>query len=446
MPSSGWSIANIAQVLVNSADDRVSGLYLRNPDGSVAIAFGKTRRGNVLSQNPMGFKFPPEMFVHDPSEYFGQLVPTNQMVDKDGFVSVKQQSEVYSLKIINHDGQVSTMKTKQKKQKTETILLPSEVKSNDIAGSLNVIYNNQSICTIDVLTYTPFTYKNTSRLLYGLLGPFLWSIPLAFLIALVMAASISKTGEKYTRGIEDALERLSKGENGVSLPTTKIDEQLVINKSIAQLDETLQKNRVSQQVWLRSISHDLNTPVTSMKLMLDGIADGVFPLNEKSFALVKKENDELSDRIASVVLYANLQNPDASATIRNFDCAEFIEATMERFPVLQKGRVIVHPSISSMQGDATLLQQAAYALLDNALKAGKGNVTWELGENTMSFSNVGTLAEGVDFFEPWARGDQGRSTGGSGLGLPIVFQIMRLHGGQATIKQSGELVVATLIW
>ena len=119
---------------------------------------------------------------------------------------------------------------------------------------------------------------------------------------------------------------------------------------------------------------------------------------------------------------------------------------MDGFPVLQKGRVTVHPSVSSLQGDAALLQQAAHALLDNALKAGEGDVTWELGENSMSFSNVGTLAEDVDFFEPWARGDQGRSTSGSGLGLPIVFQIMRLHGGQATIRQSGETVVASLIW
>ncbi|AEV28846.1 signal transduction histidine kinase [Sphaerochaeta pleomorpha str. Grapes] len=446
MPESGWSIANIIRVLVSSADDRVSGLYLRNPDGSVAVAFGKTRRGDDLPQNSIGFKVPAEVMFHDGSSYFGNLSPASKMVDKDGFTSVKQQSEVYSLKIINLDGVVSTMKTKQKSEKSETILLPPEVRASDIAGSFNVIYNNETICNVDVLTFTPFTYKSTSRLLFGLMGPFLWSIPLAVLISLMMAASLSRKGEQYTKGIQSALGRLSSGENGVSLPDTKIDEQLVINESIRQLDDTLLRNKESRQVWLRGISHDLNTPVTSMKLALDGIVDGVFPLNEETIAMIKKENDELSERIASVVLYANLQSPDAKAIVRSFDSQEFVESVLDQFSPQQNNLVTVKYGNPALQGDEALLQKATQALLSNAIQSGAKAIVWEIRENSMIISNDGVLREGVDFFEPWTRGDVGRSTGGSGLGLPIVNQIMRLHGGKATIEQKGKTVVVTLKW
>lgn len=446
MPEGGWSIANIMRVLVSSADDRVSGLYLRNPDGSVAVAFGKTRRGDDLPQNSIGFKVPAEVLFRDGSSYFGNLSPASKMVDKDGFTSVKQQSEVYSLKIINLDGVVSTMKTKQKSEESETILLPPEVRASDIAGSLNVIYNNETICNVDVLTFTPFTYKDTSRLLNGIMGPFLWSIPLAVLISLMMAASLSRKGERYTQGIQSALGRLSRGENGVSLPKTKIDEQLVINESIRQLDDTLLRNKENRQVWLRGISHDLNTPVASMKLALDGIVDGVFPLNEQTIAMIKKENDELSGRIASVVLYANLQSPDAKAVVRNFDAQEFVQQVMAQFPSQESNLVTVSCDIPSLQGDERLLAKAMQALLANAVQSGSKAIMWEIGENSMVISNEGVLLEGVDFFEPWTRGDIGRSSGGSGLGLPIVYQIMRLHGGKATIEQKGKTVVVTLEW
>jgi signal transduction histidine kinase len=446
VPPKGWSIANIVQVLVSSADDRVSGLYLRNPDGTVAVAFGKTRRGEELPQNPVGFKMPPPVLLRDGSSYFGSLAPASKMVDQDGFATVKKDSVVYLVEITN-DGEETAVRSSRKRDLSEeTITLPPEVKASDIAGSLVVSYNGTTICTVDVFTFTPFTYKDTSRVLLGLVGPFVWSIPLAMLISLLMAASISKRGERYTKGIQDALAKLSAGDNGVSLPRTKIDEQVVINESIKQLDETLARNKENRQLWLRSITHDLNTPVSSMKVALDGILDGVFPLTEQTVEMIRKENDELSERIASVILYVNLQGTDAKADFRSFDCQEFAEATIASLPADWHSRVSVKYLSASMQGDERLLGKAAAALLRNALQAGSGTVDWEVGKNRISVSNEGHLPDGVDFFEPWTRGDQGRSSSGSGLGLPIAGQVMRLHDGTASIVQQGRQVVATLRW
>ena len=53
----------------------------------------------------------------------------------------------------------------------------------------------------------------------------------------------------------------------------------------------------------------------------------------------------------------------------------------------------------------------------------------------------------ADFFEPWARGDWSRTSGGSGLGLPIASTIVFLHGGQITVTQKEEnLVSAVISW
>ena len=50
------------------------------------------------------------------------------------------------------------------------------------------------------------------------------------------------------------------------------------------------------------------------------------------------------------------------------------------------------------------------------------------------------------FFEPWARGDASRTEGGSGLGLPIVYQIMELHSGAVKIWEEAGSVFVKLVF
>ena len=60
-------------------------------------------------------------------------------------------------------------------------------------------------------------------------------------------------------------------------------------------------------------------------------------------------------------------------------------------------------------------------------------------------SNHGHLPQPLpQFFEPWARGDASRTSGGSGLGLPIVYQIMELHEGNVRIEENDGNVTVTL--
>ena len=435
-----YSLFTIEELLLASADDRVSGLYIRNPDGTVAVAYGKTSSGTSLPV-PRGQRGPSLQGKEE-----DELAPAQVEVAEHGFVSSEMQSDVYVVEIL-HTGALSSMYvTKQPEPQKQTFLLPPQVKATDIAGSLVISYNNEVLALVDILTYTPFTYKNTGYLFKGLLYPILWAMPIAFVIALMMAASISKRSERYTRGIQTALEQLSEGEHDVTLPKTKIDEQKVINSSISMLDQHLKQHKQSRQAWLRSISHDLNTPVTSMKLMLDGLSDGVFPLTDETVKAIKKENDVLSERIASVVLYANLQSPDMKIIIEEISVPNFLDQVLYCFDSDSRRRIFIDADAASITGDAKLLGYALQALLKNALKASDDTIGITIGHNTIIIRNKGELPSTVDFFEPWSRGDFGRSTEGSGLGLPIVSQVMRLHDGSATIEQIDDYVVVSLKW
>lgn len=320
-----YSMISLEEILLRSADDRVSGLYIRNPDGTVAIAYGMTSGGASLPVPSTNAEEGMRPMMSSPPA----MQRAHQQISEQGFSASEMHSSVYEVHIENDASSMSLSINQQAASQKHTILLPPpQVKATDIAGSLVISYNDEVIALVDVLTFTPFTYKNTGYLFRGLLFPILWAMPIAFVIALMMAASISKRSERYTQGgIQKALEQLSSGENGgVELPPkTKIDEQRVINDSIKMLDENLAQHKRSRQAWLRSISHDLNTPVTSMKLLLDGVADGVFPANEKTFMALKNENDALSARIAQVVLYSNLQSPDMRVTGEAIAIPSFIQ-------------------------------------------------------------------------------------------------------------------------
>lgn len=426
----------VEEALLSSLNDRISGLYLRNPAGSAVVAWGATASGDLLPLPP-GLKQSRTRLIE------GQLVPAEE---EAGFTSKVMRCDLYEVAITSVGSLYTIEVSRRHRPLWQKIMLPPQVKATDIAGSLAITYNEESLGSVDVLTYTPSTYKGTTKLFGGLLSSFLLSLPIALIIALIMAATLSRHSQRYTDAIQKALSTLAEGEGEIDLPKTKIEEQRIINEAIENLDRNLQQNKQSRQAWLRAISHDLNTPVTAMKLIIDGTVDGLFPLTAETMAQLQKENDQLALKIAAVSLYAMLQSPEARAHTEALDIEEFIKGTLAALTEEERGRIFIDKADADLEGDPVLLTYASHELLKNALHACPASVGWKIGKNEMIFTNEGTIAANIDFFEPWSRGDSSRHDPGTGLGLPIVYQVMRLHDGSATIEQSEGSVVVSLRW
>ena len=185
---------------------------------------------------------------------------------------------------------------------------------------------------------------------------------------------------------------------------------------------------------LAGISHDLRTPLTRMKLELA-------LQNEKSEFVTELEQDiaELERMINS---YIEFVRGDDGEETTNQDIAELLKEITERYKtdkieLLTADKPLLFMRVNSMK-------RALKNIIDNALKYAKNlriTMVIEAGFVNICFDDDG---KGIppekreDVFKPFFRLDQSRNTqtGGVGLGLSIVRDIINSHGGMVLLEDS----------
>ena len=426
----GYGINSLLLAFSSIDEDRVSGFLLRDVDGYSMFAFGKNSEGRLLTS----------------------MVPTGPRAQSEQqFRTVKGKATrinvVYDESLASGNTQVTMASADE-----IDVKLPQMLRGQDIIGSIIIAINGTDSFIVDLLSYSPRTYEYSKDIINSCFRALLLSVPVCLLIALVAAWIVSSRNTRYINSVRKALNDLSRGKSGVTIPRQDNIELNEISVAIEDLDRSLQSNAKSRKAWLSSISHDLNTPATAMKIIVDGLNDGVFPADSQTLQQLQKENDSLSDRIGRVIDFSSLQS-DTSASAMEIPTEQLVSDVLSSFGDATCIKIDIQ--CDSIRCDAELMAKAVRELLKNAVEYGTGEeqVIWKVFGTDDSYSmeviNEGHLASDMDadFFEPWSRGDWSRTSGGSGLGLPIAATIMQLHNGSISITQADENhVKASVKW
>lgn len=227
-------------------------------------------------------------------------------------------------------------------------------------------------------------------------------------------------------------------------------ERLVQNETHRRAS-VLEATQRLQSTLINSMSHDLQTPLSSIL--------GTFEvLRDSGLELPKDHHKELLDigytqttrllHLASNILnLSKIEGGGLRPALRWVDLAEILQQSVERFEQRQWQRVVVRHRAESAEvwGDATLLAQVIFNLLDNALKFSKEAtpITVELHRSSQGLSlavsdtGFGVAAEEQEFiFERFYRGQTPQKVPGSGLGLHICKGVVELHGGTLTVSST----------
>ncbi len=257
-----------------------------------------------------------------------------------------------------------------------------------------------------------------------------------------MAIAIAVFAYPVARGLTKRIERLQIGVEtlGAGNLATRVaiegrDEVARLaasfNRAAARIEELVGAHRLL----LANASHELRTPLSRIRLgieLLDGRPDA------KVKAELAQDIAELDDLIEEILLTSRLDVAAMPLIAEEVDLLALMAEECARYDgcSLDGERMTV-------AGDPRLLRRLVRNLLDNAERHGKPPVRTELRRNgPQAMMSVTDAGEGVPsserehVFLPFYR--LGGDRKGAGLGLALVRQIARLHGGEASAEPHGR--------
>jgi two-component system, OmpR family, phosphate regulon sensor histidine kinase PhoR len=205
--------------------------------------------------------------------------------------------------------------------------------------------------------------------------------------------------------------------------------------------------------FVANVSHELKTPVTSIKGFAETLEDGALENPEASRRFVRiiaGQADRLNSIIGDLLALSSLERDgDARLILEEADMLEVMQAAVNVCEVKAQAkhiRVTVRcPQAVLANVNPPLLEQAVVNLVDNAIKYGpEGSVVEVELEDTSDEVLITVRDHGpgiprehqVRLFERFYRVDKARSRdlGGTGLGLAIVKHIVQAHGGTIALE------------
>ena len=232
-----------------------------------------------------------------------------------------------------------------------------------------------------------------------------------------------------------------------------------LEKSI-KLEQQLEQQ---QMAFFSAVSHELKTPITSMKVLADSLLlqDDVPVELYKEFMEDLSEEIEREDKIINDLL--SLVKMDKTANtmnIRSENMNELVEKILKRLrPIAAVNNIeVVYESFRPVTAevDETKFSLALSNLVENAIKYNKENGWVHVSLNAdhkffyieVADSGIGIAEDEVEhIFERFYRVDKARSrdTGGTGLGLAITKSVVSLHNGEIKLySKVGEGTTFTL--
>lgn len=279
---------------------------------------------------------------------------------------------------------------------------------------------------------------------------------LIFVIAIIMGWLCSKMFGRPIKRIEESIEKMSRGEDE-EVYKNEYSEIINISSEFKKLMDKSNTQEKSRQEFVSNVSHELKTPLTSMKILADSLLgqQGVpEELYQEFLHDISEEIDRENDIITDLLSMVKIEKSENEINISSVNINEILESVLKRLkPIASVKNIEVvfesfRPIIADV--DPTKFARLVTNLVENAIKYNNtdGTVTVSLNSDHQYFyvkvtdTGIGIAEEDQErIFERFFRVDKARTreTGGSGLGLAIAKEIVDKHHGSIKIhSKEGE--------
>ncbi len=257
---------------------------------------------------------------------------------------------------------------------------------------------------------------------------------------------LSRTVVRPVRRLAEASGRLADGEAGVTVTPTGPRELRDLAVAFNDMNAKMTKAQEAEQSFLLSVSHELKTPLTSIRGYAEGLGDGALPAAEGA-AVIGAESARLERLVGDLLDSARMRKSAFAVRRETVDLAAVAEDVARRYEVTARddglSLLLKLAPESLATADHGRVLQVVSNLVENAVRCtpSPGSVTISTAPGLVSVSDSGQgltnddLPRAFERFYLYSRYGHHRPVG-TGLGLAIVKELTEAMGGRVRVSSA----------
>lgn len=284
-----------------------------------------------------------------------------------------------------------------------------------------------------------------------------FNILLSIPVCLLVSAAVGKFPLKPIRDLIDGMDRLAAGDFKARVKAGPVLRRypafVAVTDSFNKMADELESTETLRSDFINNFSHEFKTPIVSIagfaKLLRHG---NPTPEQQREYlTIIEEESMRLSYMATNVLNLTKVENQTILTDVSEFNLSEQIRSCILLLESKWSKKNLdlqLDFDEHTVRANEELLKQVWINLLDNAVKFAPDGHTIQIrmteNENTFSIAIKNTGSEipaesREKIFNKFYQADEAHATQGNGVGLAIVKQIVRLHGGMISVSSENDV-------
>ncbi|MDR0347089.1 MAG: HAMP domain-containing histidine kinase [Coriobacteriales bacterium] len=329
---------------------------------------------------------------------------------------------------------------------------PRRTRVLSYVGRLVIAFTSLTLVTILIvssLIAISLLQRSTGDIRLNILTSLVFAGLIAVILAALFAIFFSRGFILPLMHITAISNRVQAGDLSARTNMTANDEFSRLGRAVDEMIDAVEKNKKLEHQLTTDVAHELRTPLMAMQATIEAMIDGVLPVDAARLATLNTEVIRLGRLVDVQLELSRLESGRTPLAIEGLDLSQLVKDLVSAHEMFieEAGlsiECLVSPSVM-VRGDADRLRQAISNLLSNAIRytPPEGNIVVRvssqqgLAQVFVSDNGIGIAPEDIPhvFSRFWrAATSRARESGGLGVGLALVREIVARHRGIVSVE------------
>ena len=281
----------------------------------------------------------------------------------------------------------------------------------------------------------------------------IWACLAALTLAVVLSFFMIRRVLAPLTRMTEITQEIAAGNFSARVPKGSKDEVGRLAQAFNYMAENLKKLENLRRSLMIDVAHELRTPLTNIRGYLEALNDGVLPPSKETFSLLQSETMRLVQLVEEVLRLARADAAQKTLKFENVDLCQAVRKAIEPFSQKfdQKELTVdlqLPSSGATVPADPNRITRVLRNLMDNVARYtprnGKVKIVVAFDADIVRIDFINSVQELAPkdlpyLFERFYRGEKSRSRqhGGAGIGLAIVKELVKAHGGSVGAQLDG---------